>query len=298
MSLPAIPTGSSTTCAPAAVSRIGSAAQAWGCAAADARPRSARTRGPGHALCDEDFRIIPGFDTDPLNGSKPVGTGASATSRRSRWCTATGRCTALPELLVSFSERLQGGFLVGGIASAQNLPVQVADRAEGGGLSGVLFSGKVAISTGLSQGCSLIGQRHRITPVSEISSRLSTGVRRWTCSKRISARPARDLRRVGGYIFVALPIAGSDTADYLVRNLIGIDPDRGLIAIGDMPQPGMEVQFARRDAETAREDLAQMIDGLMKRLPGEPAVPCIIPAWDAAATCSATTRPKCGWCRN
>ncbi|HOP17484.1 MAG TPA: FIST C-terminal domain-containing protein, partial [Gammaproteobacteria bacterium] len=53
-------------------------------------------------------------------------------------------------------------------------------------------------------------------------------------------------------------------------NLIGIDPDRGLIAIGDMPQPGMEVQFARRDAETAREDLAQMIDGLMKRLPGEP----------------------------
>ena len=35
-------------------------------------------------------------------------------------------------------------------------------RATAGGVSGVLFSGTVAISTGLSQGCSLIGAKHRM----------------------------------------------------------------------------------------------------------------------------------------
>src|SRR3546814_7642648 len=29
---------------------------------------------------------------------------------------------------------------------------------------------------------------------------------------------ARDLRRIGGYIFAGLPIPGSDTGDYLVRD--------------------------------------------------------------------------------
>lgn len=222
-------------------------------------------------FCGEDFRIIPGFDTDPLEWLEASRDWRERNLASVAVVHGDPACTALPELLVSFSEQLQGGFLVGGIASAQNLPVQVADRAEGGGLSGVLFSGKVAISTGLSQGCSLIGQRHRITAcqrniIETIDGRPALDV----FKEDIGEVLARDLSRVGGYIFVALPIAGSDTADYLVRNLIGIDPDRGLIAIGDMPQPGMEVQFARRDAETAREDLAQTIDALMKRLPGEP----------------------------
>ena len=35
---------------------------------------------------------------------------------------------------------------------------------------------------------------------------------------------AQDLRRLGGVIFAGLPVAGSDTGDYLVRNLMAIDP--------------------------------------------------------------------------
>jgi small ligand-binding sensory domain FIST len=79
---------------------------------------------------------------------------------------------------------------------------------------------------------------------------------------------SRDLRRIGGYIFAALPIRGSDRADYLVRNLVGIDPDRGLVAIGDLVEPGRDIQFARRDANTARDDLERMLDELRARLPG------------------------------
>ena len=81
---------------------------------------------------------------------------------------------------------------------------------------------------------------------------------------------SRDLAQSAGYIFTAMPIPGSDTGDYLVRNLVGIDPERGLIAIGDVISPGDEIQFAKRDAQTAREDLRHMISNLKRRLPGIP----------------------------
>ena len=46
----------------------------------------------------------------------------------------------------------------------------------------------------------------------------------------------------------------------------GIDPDRGLLAIGDLVEPGREIQFARRDPNTARADLERMVEGLKARL--------------------------------
>ncbi len=218
----------------------------------------------------EDFRVIPAFDQPPeewLDATRDW---------RKRNLASVGvvygdpTSARLPQLLHELSDGLQGGFLVGGIASGENLAVQIADRATGGGLCGVLFNGRVAISTGLSQGCSLIGHRHRITScqqnvIETIDERPALEV----FKEAIGEVLARDLRRVGGYIFAALPIAGSDTGDYLVRNLIGIDPDRGLLAIGDMVTPGMEIQFAKRDAETAREDMVHMIEALKRRLPGE-----------------------------
>lgn len=178
---------------------------------------------------------------------------------------------ALPTQLIELSEGLQGGFLVGGIASAGSQPLQIADRAVSGGLSGVLFAGHVGIHTGLSQGCSLIGHKHEITGsqrnvIETIDGRPALDV----LKEDIGEILARDLHRIGGYIFAALPIAGSDTGDYLVRNLVGVDPDHGLLAIGDLVEPGMSIQFARRDADTARADLARMVEGLKARMPGPP----------------------------
>jgi small ligand-binding sensory domain FIST len=65
-------------------------------------------------------------------------------------------------------------------------------------------------------------------------------------------------------VFAGLPIAGSDTGDYLVRNLVGIDPSNKLIAIGDMVQQGTSVLFCRRDAKTAQEDMTRMLESIRK----------------------------------
>ncbi len=81
---------------------------------------------------------------------------------------------------------------------------------------------------------------------------------------------ARNPSRMAGYIFAALPVAGSDTGDYLVRNLIGLDLDAGVLAIGDLLEEGMSLQFARRDADTARADLQRMLEAVKARLPNRP----------------------------
>ncbi len=175
----------------------------------------------------------------------------------------------LPRLIDDLAEGLDNGFLVGGLTSSEGLQVQFADRAVGGGLSGVLLAAEVPVATGISQGCALIGDKHVITAcernvIAEIDGRPALEV----FKEDIGEVLARDLNRIAGYIFAALPIKGSDTGDYLVRNLIGIDPDQGLVAIGDLVEPGAAIQFAKRDAQTARADLEHMLEGLKARLPG------------------------------
>ena len=81
---------------------------------------------------------------------------------------------------------------------------------------------------------------------------------------------ARDLNRVAGYIHAAFPIEGSDTGDYLVRNLVGIDPEHGWLAVGGDIKPGERILFVRRDPQSAEEDLVSMVTKLKKRLPGDP----------------------------
>lgn len=52
--------------------------------------------------------------------------------------------------------------------------------------------------------------------------------------------------------------------DFLVRNVLGANRERGAVAIGDLVEPGTTIQFQVRDAATADEDLRlllQEVDG-------------------------------------
>lgn len=176
------------------------------------------------------------------------------------------------ELLIQqLALRTSAGFLVGGLTSSRGVAVGIANTLTQGGLSGVLFSDQVALMTRLSQGCSPIGPHHTITEVQRnILIKLDGHPALDVFKRDIGETMAQDLGSLGGYIFAGLPIQGSDTGDYLVRNLIGIDPDHGLLAIGDLVEAGREVMFCRRDAETAREDLERMLRAIKQRLSGPP----------------------------
>jgi small ligand-binding sensory domain FIST len=162
-------------------------------------------------------------------------------------------------------------FLVGGLASSRGAMDQVAGKIVHGGVSGVLLASDIAVVAGLSQGCSPIGPVRRITAgkqnvIFEIDNRPALEV----FKEDIGEVLARRLERVGGYIHVAFPVAGSDTGDYVVRNLMGIDPQRGWIAIGDEATVGASLIFVRRDRDAAERDLVRMLGGLKRRLPSPP----------------------------
>ncbi|MFI4988902.1 MAG: FIST C-terminal domain-containing protein, partial [Alphaproteobacteria bacterium] len=72
-----------------------------------------------------------------------------------------------------------------------------------------------------------------------------------------------------GSIHAALPIRGSDMGDYLVRNLAGADAARGWLAIAAEVESGGKIMFCRRDAASARRDLAQMLQRLKARAKGD-----------------------------
>ena len=52
-----------------------------------------------------------------------------------------------------------------------------------------------------------------------------------------------------------------DRGDFLIRNLIGADPDNGAIAVGDLVEVGQTAQFQVRDAASADEDLRELMSG-------------------------------------
>jgi small ligand-binding sensory domain FIST len=177
----------------------------------------------------------------------------------------------MESLVKQLAARTATGFLVGGLASSEDNARVVADGVTEGGLAGVMFTEAVGVQTSLSQGCSPIGPHRSITEAQRnvlvsLDGRPALDV----FKDDIGEILARDLSRVGGYIFAGLPIMGSDTGDYLVRNLIGVDTEQKLLAIGDLVEPGQELMFCRRDAGTAREDLSRMLRRMKARLSGPP----------------------------
>jgi len=163
------------------------------------------------------------------------------------------------------------GFLIGGLASSRNGVHLYADEVTQGGLTGVLFSQEVSVATRLSQGCVPIGPYRVITEARrnimiQIDGRPALDVLKEDIGEPLSW----DLSQIGGLIFAGLPIVGSDTGDYLARNLVGIDPQSGLVAIGDMVEQGDRVMFCLCDADTAREDLLRMLKAIGNGLEGPP----------------------------
>ena len=178
---------------------------------------------------------------------------------------ADPRNTDTPEIIAALADQLNG-FLVGGLTSSRGELAQVSGSVCEGGVSGVLLAEDVPVVTALSQSCMPIATQHQITACDEnVLIELDGRPALEVFKEDIGELLARDLQRVAGYIFAALPIAHSDTGDYLVRNLTGIDVERQLLAIGETVETGQSIQFCRRDAEAAEADLVRMLSDLKKR---------------------------------
>ena len=55
-----------------------------------------------------------------------------------------------------------------------------------------------------------------------------------------------------------------------MRNVVGVDPDNKLVAIGERISAGDRVMFVRRDGPSAMEDLHRMLADVISRSNGTP----------------------------
>ena len=222
------------------------------------------------ALADDAFRVMSTVDTpgDPLPDEM-----MDWVARKHPMLGvvhADPRNAYVADILNSITDDTEA-FLVGGLTASRGKQAQIADGLTEGGVSGVLFAGDVGVTTGLSQGCSPVGDIHEVTKaedniVFELDGKPALDV----FKEDIGHVLARNLERVGGYIHAALPISGDDSGDYLVRNVVGIDPDNKLVAIGERVAAGDRVMFVRRDGPSAMEDLDRMLADLTLRAGGAP----------------------------
>ena len=162
-------------------------------------------------------------------------------------------------------------FLVGGLTASRGQFGQLAGEPTEGGLSGVLFADSVNVASGLTQGCSPIGDVHEVTEARDnvlisLDGRPALDVFKADIGEVL----ARNIERVGGYIHAALPISGTDNGDYLVRNIMGIDADKQWMSIGERLQTGDRLMFVRRDGASALVDLERMLDDVTHRAGGRP----------------------------
>jgi len=166
----------------------------------------------------------------------------------------------LPGLVSDMSGKVATGYIVGGVSSSRSKTVQIANEVLSGGLSGAVLGEEVAVATRLTQGCTPYPGRWRVTEGED------------NLIARLDGRPALEvlLEAVGGertQLLVGLPVPGSDTGDYTARNIVGVDPKAGLVAIGDLVEPGMEILFCKRDAAAARKDLEGILSSLKRDAP-------------------------------
>ncbi|AFZ18246.1 FIST signal transduction protein [Allocoleopsis franciscana] len=198
--------------------------------------------------------------------------------------------SAINDLLQGLDFAYPGSSKVGGMTSAGAMGVQSAlfcnYKLYREGTVGVALSGNIVLETIVAQGCRPIGQTYQVTACERnIVLELATqdNVEK-TSSEIESRRPLevlrdllqslseedRQLAQHSLFVGVARDEFKQQLGhgDFLIRNLLGVDPRVGAIAIGDRVRPGQRIQFHLRDARTSEEDLELLLHRYQKDTSG------------------------------
>jgi small ligand-binding sensory domain FIST len=171
-----------------------------------------------------------------------------------------------------FLERLEetrpGLAVVGGMASAARGPGQnrlvLDDRVLDRGAVGALLGPDVEMVTVVSQGCRPVGRPFVVTSaerniVHELAGK--PALERLQDLARELPPEDRQLLTSGLHLGQVIDERKVDfeRGDFLIRNVLGADPQTGAIAVGDVVEIGSTVQFQVRDALSADEDLRDLL---------------------------------------
>jgi len=165
------------------------------------------------------------------------------------------------------------GGMAGGDFTTQTTQVYFDGEVFNDGGIAIGVGGAVELIPVVSQGCTPIGETWIITKVEgnfihEIANRpayevLAETFERLTTREQMLAR---------GNLFIGLVVneylEDFHRGDFLVRNILAGDPKSGSLAVGAWPRQGQTLQFQRRDAAAADEDMKSLLDRLAAKSGG------------------------------
>jgi len=164
---------------------------------------------------------------------------------------------------------------VGGLASGRSLRggcgLFCNDRYYESGTVGVALSGAIEMKTIVAQGCRPIGPIFQVVEGEQniLLKLMATEETRSSSALEALQGVVRSLSETEQALaqhslFVGLAHSEFQfelrPGDFLIRNLIGVDPRVGALAIGDRVRPGQRLQFHLRDAQTSAEDLRLLLE--------------------------------------
>jgi small ligand-binding sensory domain FIST len=173
------------------------------------------------------------------------------------------------EALVQQLDRdFPGAVSVGGLASGAERPgdnaLLLEHRVHSDGLVGVALWGDLVLDGVVAQGCRPIGHpmfvtRSRSHLLTELDGRSPMEVLR----ALYAASCARDQALMQSSLFLGIEMRPElheyHRGDFLIRNLVGADPDGGALAVAATLHEGQVVQFHLRDADTSAADLEERL---------------------------------------
>jgi len=152
-----------------------------------------------------------------------------------------------------------GGLASGGEKPGENL-LFVGNQVCDAGAVGVGLTGDLEVETIVAQGCRPIGNPLFVTATNGPFITQIDGRKPLEVLEEIFETLSDDDQELFRFSLLLGIVMRDDQVEYargdfLIRNLAGIEPDSGAIAVGAVVQPGQVVQFHLRDASTSADDL-------------------------------------------
>lgn len=221
-----------------------------------------------------DGEELPDLDSPPDAWVEAIGVPAS--SHPHFVILADPFTSKINDLLQGLDFAYPGSAKVGGLASGgamgNTLALFSGDRLYREGAVGVALSGNIVLETIVAQGCKPIGNPFT---VKECERNILLALDASPSGSGISQRPLEALKTVIENLSESdrelaqhslfIGIARNEfkdeleQGDFLIRNVLGVDPREGAIAVGDRLRPGQRIQFHLRDAQTSAEDLEMLL---------------------------------------
>jgi small ligand-binding sensory domain FIST len=263
-------------------------------------------------LCD-----IPSDQYRVFSGVAPLGLGFEA---QTALVHADGRTPELAELIQEMAQRTASGYLFGGLAASRGESVQFALGGDGfigghgrstgvfhGGLSGVAFGEGVSVVSRVTQGCLPVAGSHTITEAERnVVYQLDGEPALQVLLRELDVtldEPEQALSAVratlAGLVHAqdvptdgrAINRTGNFGSDVRVRHIIGLDPQRGGVALADLVEEGMQLAFCQRNVQAARADLMRICAEIREELEPEE-LPLASATAPAALEPEPATRPR------